>query len=137
MQAIERFEITCKKTQLRLEQVRLKFNRIEPLSSFQEIEEIRRLHAKVVDDVDDDLTCSKGVAETLETIVKKPFSNKEIKPLSQINFDYLQKWMTCLDEMKDQLQLIWKAHEKYLEDSIELCKFEEEYGMVSIKSRCP
>ena len=137
MQAIERFEITCKKTQSRLEQVRLKFNRIEPLSSFQEIEEIRRLHTKVVDDVDDDLTCSKGVAETLETIVKKPFSNKEIKPLSQINFDYLQKWMNCLDDMRVELQSLWKTHEKYLEDSIELCKFEEEYGMVSIKSRGP
>ena len=90
-----------------------------------------------MDDVDDDLTCSKGVAETLETIVKKPFSNKEIKPLSQINFDYLQKWMACLDDMREELQSLWKAHEKYLEDSIELCKFEEEYGVVGIKSMGP
>ena len=130
-QAIERFEITCRKTRTRLDQVKNKFNRIEPLSSQQEIEEIRGLHQKVVADIDDDFKCSKEIAETLESIVKKPFSIKETGPLTKFNYDYLEKWVSSLDTMREELQILWGKHEKYLNDSLVLCRFEKEYCEVS------
>eukprot|EP00795_Rhopilema_esculentum_P016729 gene16729-8182_t len=129
--AIERFEITCRKTRTRLDQVKDKFNRIEPLSSQQEIEEIRGLHQKVVDDIDDDFKCSKEIAETLESIVKKPFSIKEAGPLTKFNYDYLEKWVSSLDAMREELQSLWGKHEKYLNDSLVLCRFEKEFCDVS------
>ena len=132
--AIERFEITCKKTKSRLIEVRSKFNRIEPLSSQKEIEEIRSLHSKVVSDVDDDLKCSKEIAQTLEAIVKKPFSTKEVKPLSHFNFDYLEKWISNLDSMREELQALWKIHDKYLEDCSVLCQFELDYSEVCLQA---
>jgi len=89
------------------------------------------LHSKVVNDVTDDLLCSKNIAETLETIVKKPFVDKDLRPLSQYNFDYLEKWSSKLEAMKEELQQIWKSHQEYLNEARKLCTFEHEYAKVS------
>lgn len=110
--------------------MREKFNRVVRLSSQSEIAEIRNLHSKVVDDVDDDLKCSKDIAETLEMIVKKPFTTKEAKPLSQFNFDYLEKWITNLEGMRNELDSLWVSHKKYLDDCSELCQFELDFAQV-------
>ena len=88
------------------------------------------MHSKVVSDVDDDLVCSKDIAETLEPIVKKPFVEKDAKPLSQFNFDCLEKWISALQGMREDLQNLWKSHEKYLEDARVLCQFEYDYSKV-------
>ena len=88
------------------------------------------MHSKVVNDVTDDLLCSKNIAETLETIVKKPFVDKDLRPLSQYNFDYLEKWSSKLEAMKEELQQIWKSHQEYLNEARKLCTFEHEYSKV-------
>ena len=83
-----------------------------------------------MNDVDDDLICSKNIAETLETIVKSPFATKDLKPLSQLNFDYLRKWISNLEDMREELQTLWKSHEKYLTDATALCQFERDFSEV-------
>eukprot|EP00794_Sanderia_malayensis_P011221 gene11221-12400_t len=129
--AIERFEITCKKTQSRLDQLKQTFSRVEPLSSIEEIGQIKVLHRKVVEDIIDDITCSKEIAGTLEGFVKTPFTAIEITPLTQYNYDYLMKWTKCLGDMKLELESAWESHSKYLADSVVVCEFERDYGVVS------
>ena len=84
----------------------------------------------MISDVDDDLQCSKDIAETLETIVKKPYSMKEVKPLSKYNTEYLKKWTESLENMRTELDELWNSHDRYLDESLQLCEFEEEYGKV-------
>ena len=115
-----------------MNEFRATFTNRVPLSSCTEIEHQLKQQRQLVNDIQEDIKCTKEIAETLAPIVNKPLSQTRKTPtaLERYNSAQLKAYTERLEGYYNEIENLWDGQVKFHEQSKELCSFEEQFGKV-------
>ena len=130
--ADERFQQTCNKICIRVNEFKKIFTNKVPLASCSEIDHVLKQQRKQVNDIQEDIKCTSEIAETLAPIVDRQMSQTRKTPtaLERYNSAQLKAYRERLEGYYDEIENLWDSQLKFHDQSKELCNFEEEFGKV-------